>query len=204
MSGVPKKLRAAFKAASVGHVCIDVQKHYCDPADAANMWTTAKTLKDCDALAGAVSGFAAGMRGAAVKHFWVAHTPLPLRRLNRGKSLKQMARGELYKVRPEDGDTVIAKKNFDAFAGTRFRHELKSRGVDTLLLTGLYLDQCVMETAQSALKRGFNVAVVEDLTFCLPYIRQKTLAKLKGEGAFIVASADMLKLARRNGRSPPY
>lgn len=204
MNGASKDLREAFKAASVGHVSIDVQKYYCDPAEGQSTWTTAETLKECDALADRVSGFADSMRGTAVKHFWVAHTPFPLRRLHKGKSLKKMARNELYKVPVEDGDTIVAKKNFDVFSGTTFKHELKSRRVDTLLFTGLYLDQCVMESAKSAIRRGFNVAVVEDLTFCLPLLRAKALAELEERGVVIVTSADVLNLAHGKRRSPPY
>jgi nicotinamidase-related amidase len=75
-----------------------------------------------------------------------------------------MAKRELYGVRRGEGDAVICKDNFDAFEGTPLDRILKKRGVTALFLTGAFFDQCVRATASGARQRGYEVAVVRDLS----------------------------------------
>jgi len=60
-------------------------------------------------------------------------------------------------------DTVItAKKRYSCFLGTDLEFVLRARGVQTLLLTGVNTNSCVLATAVEACNLDFRVVVVED------------------------------------------
>lgn len=62
-----------------------------------------------------------------------------------------------------DGDVMVTgKKRYDCFHATDLEHALRSRGIDTLLLTGVNTNSCVTATAVAGNTRDFAVVVVED------------------------------------------
>lgn len=62
-----------------------------------------------------------------------------------------------------EGDIVVTgKKRYDCFHATDLEHALRSRGVDTLLLTGVNTNSCVTATAIAGNTQDFAVVVVED------------------------------------------
>jgi nicotinamidase-related amidase len=63
-------------------------------------------------------------------------------------------------VRP--GDVAIRKTTCDAFYGTNLESELRSRGINTLLLMGYATDFCVDATLHSAASKDFGIIVVAD------------------------------------------
>lgn len=79
---------------------------------------------------------------------------------------RRSARGrrELYKMPVQDHDPVVGKPSYDGFADTPLDRVLRQRGIDTVVLSGIFADQCVFETANSALDRGYKVVVLDDLT----------------------------------------
>ena len=63
----------------------------------------------------------------------------------------------------EDGDVVVdTKKRYDCFQGTDLDISLRARGVNTLLMTGINTNSCVLATACAANVRDYAVVVVED------------------------------------------
>jgi nicotinamidase-related amidase len=180
-------LRRAFARASAAHVVIDIQNCYCDPAHAdfdgaADTQGMARLVED-------IAAFSQRVR-AVLPPVWVAHTNWAtithkekkpfLQRLREGfgfwagndlpaAELRQRTRNEaalreLYRQPVAENDPVVGKHGMDAFAGTDLDALLKARGVDTLVLTGVFADQCVRATAESAVKNGYNVYIVNDLT----------------------------------------
>jgi len=69
---------------------------------------------------------------------------------------------DYYRVKPEPGDIEIAKPLFDSFHGTDLEAQLRARGIDTLVMTGLSTDCCVDSTARAGFHRDFHVFVVSD------------------------------------------
>ncbi|HVR79598.1 MAG TPA: isochorismatase family cysteine hydrolase [Acidimicrobiia bacterium] len=62
-----------------------------------------------------------------------------------------------------DHDSVIdTKKRYDCFVGTDLGFVLDVAGVDTLLLTGVNTNSCVLTTAAVASTRDYSVVVVSD------------------------------------------
>jgi nicotinamidase-related amidase len=61
-------------------------------------------------------------------------------------------------------DPVIEKKRYSAFYETRLEEVLTEGGVDTLVLTGVLTDICVLHSAVDAAMRDYRVVVLEKCT----------------------------------------
>ncbi len=65
-------------------------------------------------------------------------------------------------LKPAPGDYVIEKRRSSAFYGTDLELILRTRGVDTLLVTGVVTSGCVENTVRSARDLDFHVIVLSD------------------------------------------
>ncbi|MEK2491488.1 cysteine hydrolase [Kitasatospora purpeofusca] len=75
---------------------------------------------------------------------------------------------EFHGVRPRPGEEVFTKRAvFDAFLDERLEPYLRRRGIDHLVLVGLFADVCVDSTARAAFQRGFHLTVLRDCTTAL-------------------------------------
>ena len=62
----------------------------------------------------------------------------------------------------QPGDILLTKRHWGAFAGTDLEHQLKTRGVDTVVLTGISTNAGVESTARQGTGLGFGFVLVED------------------------------------------
>jgi nicotinamidase-related amidase len=62
----------------------------------------------------------------------------------------------------QPSDILITKRHWGAFAGTDLERQLKSRGVDTVVLTGISTNTGVESTARQGTGLGFAFVLVED------------------------------------------
>jgi len=62
----------------------------------------------------------------------------------------------------QPGDILITKRHWGAFAGTDLDQQLKSRGIDTVVLTGISTNIGVESTARQGTGLGFAFVLVED------------------------------------------
>ena len=62
----------------------------------------------------------------------------------------------------QHGDILITKRHWGAFAGTDLEQQLKSRGIDTVVLTGISTNIGVESTARQGTGLGFAFVLVED------------------------------------------
>ena len=73
-----------------------------------------------------------------------------------------------YELLPEcgarEGEIVVDKWTFGAFASTELEQRLRERGVKCILLAGILTNVCILATAVQAVDRLFRVALVEDAT----------------------------------------
>ena len=60
------------------------------------------------------------------------------------------------------GDILLTKRHWGAFAGTDLEQQLTSRGIDTVVLTGISTNAGVESTARQGTGLGFAFVVVED------------------------------------------
>jgi nicotinamidase-related amidase len=110
-----------------------------------------------------------------------------------------MMRRELFNIRPRRGDMFLCKTRFDAFHETPLDDILKQRGINTLILTGAFFDQCVLETALGGKKRGYDVVVVPDLS--IPAYKANAERHYTQAEVPLVKAAEILGQARN--AAPP-
>lgn len=67
-------------------------------------------------------------------------------------------------LRPEATDIVLPKRRFSAFFKTDLDQTLRMLGVDTIIVTGITVEVCVLMTAMDGLSHDFSVILLEDCT----------------------------------------
>ena len=72
-------------------------------------------------------------------------------------------RGEIVPELAPQGDELVVRKTTDsAITGTNLRLLLHNMGIDTVVVTGIYTDQCVSGTVRSLADESFKVWLIED------------------------------------------
>ena len=94
--------------------------------------------------------------------------------------------------RPLEGDTVISKTHFSAFARTGLADQLHADGIDTLVLAGLTTECCVASSAWDGFERDFHIVIASDACAAYePDLHRHALRALELSGAAIISSADL-------------
>jgi nicotinamidase-related amidase len=80
--------------------------------------------------------------------------------INRGSDSAAFHKGLVI----DQSDVILEKPRFGAFHGTDLELLLRSRGVDTVIVTGISTNVCCETTAREAAVRDFHVLFVGDAT----------------------------------------
>jgi nicotinamidase-related amidase len=67
-------------------------------------------------------------------------------------------------LKPEPTDMILPKRRFSAFFKTDLDQQLRDRGVDTIVVTGIATEVCVLTTAMDGFCHDFYVFFLEDCT----------------------------------------
>lgn len=73
-------------------------------------------------------------------------------------------------VGPLEGESVVTKNYPNSFVNTDLDEQLKSRGVNNLVLAGFMTHMCVNSTAHGAFNLGYSVTVVASATASRPLL----------------------------------
>jgi nicotinamidase-related amidase len=94
-------------------------------------------------------------------------------------------------VAPREGEPVVQKAQPNAFLDTTLEQELRSRGIDQLVVCGMMTSMCVDATVRAAVDLGFQATVVHDAC-AAPDLEFAgvTIAAGAVHGAFIAALGD--------------
>ena len=65
-------------------------------------------------------------------------------------------------LKPEATDIILPKRRFSAFFKTDLDQTLRTLGVDTIVVTGITVEVCVLMTAMDGLSHDFSVILLED------------------------------------------
>ena len=88
---------------------------------------------------------------------------------------------------PLDGASFFPKWAASAFCNPKLEPWLNERGIGTLVITGLMARACVTATAKGAMRRGFQVTLLEPAIACASdSSRARALARLERNGASIL------------------
>jgi nicotinamidase-related amidase len=80
--------------------------------------------------------------------------------INRGSDSAAFHKGLVI----DQSDVILEKPRFGAFHGTDLELLLRSRGIDTVIVTGISTNVCCETTAREAAVRDFHVLFVGDAT----------------------------------------
>ncbi len=106
---------------------------------------------------------------------------------------------------PAPGEPVHVKGVNSSFIGTDLEKDLRSQGVDTLVVVGLTTNHCVSTTVRMAGNLGFNTYLVEDATATFDRagldgkmrpaaeVHAAALSDLSGEFATIISTDELLQ-----------
>ena len=83
--------------------------------------------------------------------------------------------------------------NFDENGKSYLDEKLKAAGIDTIVLTGLWTDECILATAYAGNARGYDVVIVGDSTATATASHETALKVVGGTVAKIVSTNDVLK-----------
>jgi nicotinamidase-related amidase len=65
-------------------------------------------------------------------------------------------------LEPESTDMILPKRRFSAFFKTDLDQTLRTLGVDTIVVTGMTMEVCVLMTAFEGLCQDFSVIILEN------------------------------------------
>ncbi|MGY2733543.1 cysteine hydrolase family protein [Sphingomonas sp. UYP23] len=109
-----------------------------------------------------------------------------------------------------DGEPIHHKTVNSAFIGTSLERDLRSAGIDEVVIVGLTTNHCVSTTARMAANLGFRTIVVADATATFDGlaldgsvrlaadVHATALSDLKGEFAEIEDTVDVVAALRRS------
>ena len=96
---------------------------------------------------------------------------------------------DYYRVQPEPGDIEIAKLAYSSFHGTDLDEQLRARGIDTLVVTGISTDCCVDSTTRDAFHRNYHTFVVSDACAAFgPGVHENALGMLAMHTSILTTS----------------
>jgi ureidoacrylate peracid hydrolase len=108
---------------------------------------------------------------------------------------------DFYTVKPEPNEPIVTKHRFDAFEGTDLDLILRSRKINTLIMTGFATNVCVETTARHGFVKDYNIVLVKDM--CASDSRELHEAALKNIDTFfgqVVSSEELLSAMGQSGR----
>ena len=89
---------------------------------------------------------------------------------------------------------VDTKKRYDCFVGTDLDFLLRSHGINTVLITGVNTNSCVLSTATTACSRDYAVFVIEDCVDTMdgPEVHQAALKCVRAAFGWVVTSNEVI------------
>jgi ureidoacrylate peracid hydrolase len=172
ISGLAGRLAPAHCALLI----IDMQKDFCTPGFGAER--AGRDLSAAKAATPVISSLLASARKSGVRVAHVGFSTLPDHASDSGPWLAQRRRasfsadnlcitgtegaGFIDELAPATGEWVVAKHRYSAFTGTDLDLLLRSRGVRTVVITGVSTNACVESTLRAAFDLDYYVCVPPD------------------------------------------
>jgi alpha-ketoglutaric semialdehyde dehydrogenase len=105
-------------------------------------------------------------------------------------------------LRPVEGEAIIHKTGFNAFADGELDKVLRQTRCDSVIVAGLHMHACVRAVAVECLERGWRVCVAEEAVASNDPIHAAATRRWLAERCVAFESTGAL-LARLDGRAPP-
>jgi ureidoacrylate peracid hydrolase len=182
---------------------VDMQNDFCHPDGASGR--NGRSTAMAEAMTPNLQRLLKEARGAGVPVIFIRmvrneHTRSEVERehrLRRGGEAPVCIEGswgaEWYGVEPEEGEAIVTKHRYSAFIGTDLDLILRSKGIKSLIVTGVATNVCVESTARDGYMLDYYVVFMVDCSACSAggEVHQATLDNI--ERTFgVLASVDEL------------
>lgn len=100
---------------------------------------------------------------------------------------------EFYEVAPQEGEPIVEKHRYSAFAGTSLNWVLRSLERSSLLITGVATETCVESTLRDGLFHDYHVSLIEDC--CASYSpdgHAATVRNVRNNFGLVASSHDII------------
>ena len=105
---------------------------------------------------------------------------------------------EFYRVEPEPGEPIVVKHRYSAFVDTDLQLILRSKGITSVLLTGVATNVCVESTARDAYMRDYYVTFVEDCSATYDQAKHDaTLRNMADHFGVVVTAEEIIEAWQR-------
>jgi nicotinamidase-related amidase len=97
-------------------------------------------------------------------------------------------------LKPIEDEIIITKTTDSAVSGTNLRLMLSNMGIDTVVVTGVFTDQCVSGTVRSLADESFKVWLIEDACMAATQnIQDNELEILNNIYCHVINTAELIK-----------
>lgn len=165
------RLRAKLNPESTALVIIDMQKDFC--CEGGVFHKRGFDIRAAQRLANRLNSFLEEARKVLkhiihLKMMKIPELASPVvdelyRRITMDRSYDP-AFAEPYEVIPRPGDFIIPKYKYSGFVSTYLDQLLRSKSINTLIITGLATNVCVESTARDGFMREYYIVIPSDLT----------------------------------------
>ena len=165
------RLKAKLNPESTALIIIDMQKDFC--CEGGSFHKRGFDIRPAQQLARRLNSFLKDVR-EVLKHIihlqMIKKPELSSPAVNELYERKELTRfldpafAEPYEVIPQPGDVTIPKYKYSGFVSTYLDQYLRSKSINTLILTGISTNVCVESTARDGFMREYYVVIPSDLT----------------------------------------
>ena len=99
-------------------------------------------------------------------------------------------------IDPKKDWIVDTKKRYDCFVGTDLDFTLKAHGINTLIITGVNTNSCVLSTVAAACSKDYAVIVPSDCVDTMddPALHDAALLCIRTALGFVMTSAEVMRV----------
>jgi len=184
-------------------IVVDVQNDFCHSdsplARAGNDMSAAQEMVPrLLQLIDAARGVGTTIIWVKVLHFEYTTSPVGTEHRQRTRPSAQLIcqegtfGAEFYRVEPEPGEPIVVKHRYSAFVDTDLQLILRSRGITSLILTGVATNVCVESTARDAYMRDYYVTFVEDCSATYDQAKHDATLRNMADHFGVVVTADQV------------
>jgi ureidoacrylate peracid hydrolase len=198
LRSLPEKVNPAHTALLI----VDVQRDFCAPDGAFSV--LGRDLNRVQRILPRLKLLVEAARRSQVRVVFLRYVQSELTESD--VHLEQRARGradlrycqegtpgaEFYYVLPEAGDAVVNKHRYSGFINTDLGIILRSRGIRTIVMTGVATNGCVEATARDGFMHDFYVVFVDDCSATYSEeMHQATLANVRDAYGVVVVAEEL-------------
>ncbi|HET6946591.1 MAG TPA: isochorismatase family cysteine hydrolase [bacterium] len=185
--------RVAVIPATAALIVVDMQNDFVKPGGALVVPSAAETIPAVQRLLALARG-----HGLAVFYTQDTHEPGDIEFPIWGEHVLRGSWGWriVDELTPQAGERVIEKLRYDGFFGTSLDHELRLRGIATVIVCGTVANICVLHTAGSAALRGYGVILpVDAISAITPFDLQVAIRQTSFLYRGVITTAEAITIA---------